>query len=62
MKTEEEIRERKIFLEGYISGQRNSHAPYDKEIERAVYELNAINWALDYCTPDIQELKENENG
>lgn len=59
MKEEKDIRERVIYLEGYVAGQRNSHAPYDKEIENALIEINALNWVLDY-TKDIECNEECE--
>lgn len=47
MKTVEEIKKEIIYLKGYIAGQRNSHAPYDAEIERAMYEINKLEWVLE---------------
>ena len=47
MKTEETIQKEISYLEGYIAGQRNSHAPYDKEIERATYVINKLLWVLE---------------
>lgn len=46
MKTVEEIKKEIMYLKGYIAGQRNSHAPYDAEIERATYEINKLEWVL----------------
>lgn len=47
MKSEEEIRKHLTYLEGYIAGQRNSVKPYDREVERAKYEINMLKWVLD---------------
>lgn len=47
MKTVEEIKIEIIYLEGYIAGQKNSCAPYDEEIERAMYKINILKWVIE---------------
>lgn len=47
MKTENEIREKLTYFEGYITGQKKSFAPNEEEIKNIENKISILKWILE---------------
>ena len=47
MKSEEEIKNRIVYCEGYIAGQENSIERDKEKIEKTVNIIGTLKWVLD---------------